>query len=130
MLSRKGILSLSSKYTNFTFLLKLSKCLWKTSKDSKSCFQMQTTSKNLPQKQEESLKLCIAEVLIESMKRFANKGERDATHSQTKHLFVKFASKAKIKRIFICKDDQLHNDFSIQTSDGHIFISNQIAFVI
>jgi hypothetical protein len=33
---------------------------------------------NLPPKQEESLRLCIAEVSIETMKRFANKGERDA----------------------------------------------------
>jgi len=33
---------------------------------------------NLPQKQGESLKLCIAEVSIDSMKRLANKGERDA----------------------------------------------------
>ena len=40
---------------------------------------MQTTSSmNLPQKQGESLKLCMAEVSIDSMKRFANKGERYA----------------------------------------------------
>jgi len=40
--------------------------------------------------------------------------------SQTKSLFVKLTSKTKIKRIIVCKDNQLHNDFNPQTSHGHI----------
>ena len=76
-ISRKGSLSFSSNST-VNFYQNYLNVNGKDLRTLKRCFQIQTTSfMNLPQKQRESLTLCIVKVSIESMKRFANKRERE-----------------------------------------------------